>query len=131
MTDEVKKWIIKAMEDFKIAKHELSFPEDEISTGPVCFHSQQIAEKLLKAFLLSRNVDFEKTHDLEHLVDLCSQQDSEFKELNVGNLTSYAVEIRYPDEFYIPTIEEAKVCFKIANSVKEFVLKKMGFKEAE
>jgi len=38
----------------------------------------------------------------------------------------YAVEIRYPDEFYIPSITEAKEAFQIAQKVKDFVLKKLG-----
>ena len=33
------------------------------------------------------------------------------------------LEVRYPDEFYIPTIDEAKECIKIAKKVKAFVLK--------
>ncbi|OGL39502.1 MAG: DNA-binding protein, partial [Candidatus Schekmanbacteria bacterium GWA2_38_11] len=103
MTEEVKRWLIKAIEDFNIAKHELTFPKKEISTGPVCFHAQQLVEKLFKAYLVLNKIDFGKTHDLEHLLKLCSELDSEFKDLDVGNLTNYAVEVRYPDEFYIPS----------------------------
>jgi HEPN domain-containing protein len=132
MIDEgIKKWLLKAIEDYSIARHELSFPEKEVSTGPVCFHCQQVAEKLLKAFLISKNIDFGKTHSLEHLLELCLEQDSEFKGLNIGNLTFYAVEVRYPDEFYIPTIEETKECFEIAKNVKKFVLGKLGIREED
>ncbi len=38
----------------------------------------------------------------------------------------YAVEIRYPDEFYIPSIIEAKECFDIASKAKDSLLKKIG-----
>ena len=127
----IKNWIIKAIEDFNIAKHELTFPEDEVSTGPVCFHCQQVAEKLLKAYLVSKSIDFGKTHDLAYLLELCIKQDAEFEKLNIGNLKVYAVDVRYPDEFYIPSIEEAKESFKIASQIKEFVLKKLGIKEQE
>jgi len=127
MIDEyLKKWIIKAMEDFKVAKHELNLPEAEMATGAVCFHSQQLVEKLLKAHLISTGVDFEGTHDLKFLLELCISQDIDFKELEVGNLTSYAVEIRYPDEFYIPSTGEAKECFEIASRIKDFVFEKLG-----
>lgn len=130
--EQVKNWIIKAMEDFNIAKHELTFPENEISTGPVCFHCQQVVEKLLKAYLVSKNIDdFGKTHDLEGLIKLCSKQDTEFKNLNVGNLTDYAVEVRYPEEFYIPSIEEAKECFEIATKIKGFIFKKLQIVEED
>jgi len=83
----IKRWVIKAMEDFRIAKHELDFPEKEISTGPVCFHCQQVVEKLLKAYLVLRNVDFGRTHNLEFLLKLCSKEDQDFEKLDVGNLT--------------------------------------------
>jgi HEPN domain-containing protein len=132
MIDEyLRKWIIKAMEDFRVAKHELSLSEDEIATGAVCFHSQQLVEKLLKAYLISKNVDFERTHDLKFLLELCVRQDNDFKGLKVGNLTSYAVEIRYPDEFYIPSVDEGKTCFEIASRIKDFVFKKLGLSDSD
>lgn len=39
--------------------------------------------------------------------------------------------MRYPDEFYTPSLDEAKECVKIARKVKEFVLKKLEVKEDE
>lgn len=129
MTDQVMKWVIKAKEDFNIAKHELNLPEEEISTGPVCFQSQQVVEKLLKAWLIAKSRDFEKTHNLEYLLQLCSEQDLEFKDLDTGNLTFYGVEVRYPDEFYIPSVREAKECLEIALKVRDFVFKKLEIKD--
>jgi len=126
--EDVKKWIVKAMEDYRIVEHELTFSDEVIATGPVCFHCQQVAEKLLKAYLVSNNIDFERTHNLEHLLDFCSVKDIEFKKLDVGNLTSYAVEVRYPTEFYIPSVEEAKECFEIASRVKDFIFRKLEIK---
>jgi len=37
----------------------------------------------------------------------------------------FAVEIRYPDEFYMPSVAEAKECFSIASKDKDFLLKKI------
>ena len=50
--------------------------------------------------------------------------DSVFKDklLYADLLTDYAVEIRYPDEWYEPTIEEAKDAYRVACEVKQFVL---------
>jgi HEPN domain-containing protein len=90
------------------------------------FTCQQSVEKLLKAYLASKNIDFGKTHNLEFLLELCKKQDSIFENMNVGDLSFYAVEIRYPDEFYIPTVEEAKKCFKIASTAREFIMKELG-----
>ena len=74
--DYIKRWLIKAMEDFNVARHELNLSDDEIATGAVCFHCQQFVEKLLKMYLIYKKIDFGKTHDLKFLADLCSQQDS-------------------------------------------------------
>ncbi len=53
MIDEyIKKWVIKAMNDIKVARHEINLPEDEMTTDAVCFHCQQAAEKLFKAYLI-------------------------------------------------------------------------------
>jgi len=124
-------WIVKAMEDFKSVEHELRLPDEEVVTSAVCFHCQQVVEKLLKAYLISKNIDIEKTHDLEYLLQLCARQDAEFEKLNIGNLNLYAVEVRYPDDFYIPSIEEAKECFKIASNIKKFVFQKLNIKEED
>ncbi len=131
MMENVKKWIIRAIEDFNTAKHELSFPEEEINTGPVCFHCQQVVEKLLKAYLILNNKEFGKTHDLEFLKEMCVRQNNDFENLEFGNLRTYAVEIRYPDEFYTPSIEEARECFKIATIIKEFIFKKFDLKDED
>ncbi len=37
-------------------------------------------------------------------------------------LTPYAVEIRYPDDYFNPTSEEAKEAFFIANKIKDYIL---------
>jgi HEPN domain-containing protein len=127
INNEVKNWVIKALEDFDVSKHELSM-DKEIVTTAVCFHSQQCVEKLLKSYLVLNNKDFERTHNLPYLLELCSKIDLEFKTLNVKKLTFFSIEVRYPDEFYTPTIDEAKECFQIASTVKDFVFIKLGVK---
>ena len=122
----VKKWIMKADNDLKIAKDELKM--DEPVTDMVCFHAQQCIEKCLKAFLIFNGREIPKTHDIAHLIILCAELDPEFENLNrveVVALTDYAVEVRYPEDFYFPDIEETKEAVNIAEEVKSFVLKKL------
>lgn len=45
--------------------------------------------------------------------------------MNADKLTLYAVDIRYPDDFYTPTYEEAKEAIEIAEAVKNFVIDKL------
>lgn len=61
------------------------------------------------------------------LINLCSTIDESFKnELSAADiLTDYAVEIRYPDEWYEPTLEEAKEAYEMALNIKLFVLEKL------
>ncbi|MEM3396897.1 MAG: HEPN domain-containing protein [Thermoplasmata archaeon] len=126
MNEDVKKWMLRAMEDWKVVIHERCLPSEEIPKGAVCFHCQQFVEKLLKSYLVLKGVDFGKTHNLEYLLELCKAQDSDFENIDVGNPTFYAVNIRYPDEFYVPTLEEAEECYMIAQRVKEFIEKKLN-----
>ena len=121
----IRQWLSKAERDLKVAEHEMDLAEDEMLTDAICFHSQQAVEKFLKAYLISRKIDFSKTHNLEFLVELCSEEDEEFKGLNVGNLSHYAVGVRYPDDPHIPDIGEAKECFDLAKNIKKFILKKI------
>lgn len=121
----LKNWLIKADNDLKVAEHEICVERNERVTEAVCFHCQQAVEKYLKAYLIFCRIDFGKTHNIEYLIELCSQRDKEFRKIEAGNLSFYAVEIRYPDDFYIPAVKEAQESIKIAKQVKKFVLQRI------
>lgn len=131
--EETKKWLIKALNDYKTAKQLVNLSEEEIITDTLCFHCQQFIEKILKAFLVLNKIEFERIHNLEYLVKLCGDIDKSFEWIYeaVRKLSQYAIEIRYPDEFYIPTIDEARECFEITSNVKVFILEKFGIKDEE
>jgi hypothetical protein len=61
----------------------------------------------------------------------CLEIDEEFQKMNFKNLSMYAVEIRYPDEFNIPSIEETNECVEIALQIKDFILNKLNITEDE
>ncbi len=120
--DLIIKWVNIADRDLMAAEQGLKvYP---VLSEIVCFHCQQAAEKYLKAYLVKYQVEFQKTHNIMSLINLCSTVDSVFKDklLYADLLTDYAVEIRYPDEWYEPTIEEAKDAYRVACEVKQFVL---------
>jgi HEPN domain-containing protein len=131
MNEKAKLWLIKAFEDYMSIKTLLDSPLMEYTTSIICFHSQQMVEKLLKAFLTYHNIQFPRTHLLETLRQICLELDEEFRNLNFKNLSIYAVEVRYPDEFYIPSIEEANECMEIALQIKDFILNKLNITEDE
>jgi len=131
MDEYIRRWLILALNDLKSARHEIALPESEVITTTVCFHAQQAAEKFLKAYLVFNKVPFGRTHNIQHLIKLCSGVDPAFGGLSAGRLTHYAVQFRYPDEFYIPSIEEAKEALRLAERIKDFVLEKLGISEDE
>lgn len=58
----------------------------------------------------------------------CIDIDAEFnhlKEVKADDLTTYTTEFRYPDDFYMPSIAEAKKAVELALEVKRFVLGKV------
>jgi len=119
-------WIVKADHDLKIAKDEMK--EREPVTDMVCFHCQQAVEKFLKAFLIYKNKEIAKTHDLSFLINECIKIDNDFNELfekQIDLMSVYAVEMRYPGDMYVPSVEETNDAISKAEYVKDFVMRKL------
>lgn len=66
MSDVLDEWMAKAEGDFFTASRELAATERP-NYDAVCYHSQQCAEKYLKALLIARRVTPPKIHDLAQL----------------------------------------------------------------
>jgi HEPN domain-containing protein len=66
----------------------------------VCFHSQQCAEKYLKALLNELALAIPRTHNLDDLRNRLSQHHPGLRSLRRGLifLTDFAVEYRYPGD---------------------------------
>lgn len=103
----IKGWIHKTKNDMGIAK--LALDNDAEYTDAICFHCQQAVEKYLKVYLIDQNILFKKTHSLSYLLDLIDETDKVSEEMyeKAEVLESYAVEIRYQDDWYEPTLEQA------------------------
>jgi HEPN domain-containing protein len=129
--DYLGKWLIKANNDLKVAENEIQLAPQDMVTDAICFHCQQAVEKYLKAFLIFKQIDFDKSHKLEYLLELCIEKDIDFSQIELGDLSFYAVEVRYPDDFYIPTENEARENLDIARKVKEFILQKLNLKASD
>jgi HEPN domain-containing protein len=92
-----QEWVNKAEGDFATAQREIQV-EQMPNYDAVCFHSQQCAEKYLKARLQEENIAFKRTHDLSTLLDLLLPVQPNWATLRptLDALTTYAVEFRYP-----------------------------------
>jgi HEPN domain-containing protein len=94
-----REWVQKAEEDYQAALA-LSRLRKRPTPNAVSFHCQQCAEKYLKAFLVSKDVKFPKTHDLLELHRLCLSVDSSFEFIGdlLDKLNPYSIGYRYPGE---------------------------------
>ncbi|HUT54345.1 MAG TPA: HEPN domain-containing protein [bacterium] len=125
--DLVKAWFDKAASDLRNAEIILSSGEDDQPTDTVCFHCQQAAEKFIKGFLASRDTEYQKVHNLKALVEKAMALDPSFEQImeKAESLSPYAVAIRYPDDFWMPKLEDAQEAFAIAREIKDFILQRM------
>jgi HEPN domain-containing protein/predicted nucleotidyltransferase len=69
MRDAVKGWLKQAQEELDIATYLLG---GQYFKG-ACFHSQQSIEKAVKAMLLDKGWELEKTHSLQRLLSIAEQ----------------------------------------------------------
>jgi HEPN domain-containing protein len=92
-------WVEKAEGDFATASREIRVRKAP-NFDAVCFHSQQCAEKYLKALLQESGLPFGRTHHLISLLDLLVSAFPilELFRPHLQNLNAYSVSIRYPGE---------------------------------
>jgi len=122
----IQAWLQKAQHDLRSVEILLHCEEEDKPFDAVCFHCQQAAEKYLKAYLVFLDVDFPPTHNLARLIELGAARDPELRRLAQAEiLTPYAVDLRYPEDFHLPSEEEAREAHAIALEVKNYVLARL------
>ncbi len=112
-----KQWLAKARNDLLNVDNNLQ--AEEIPFDTICFHCQQAAEKLLKAFLVASGQPYPVSHDLLLLLEkiLPFNNDAETLRNELSILMPYAVEIRYPDDWHMPSLYDAKEARDAADKV--------------
>ena len=100
--DLAKEWLRYAKSDLNTAKHmfnDVNPKETEIS----CYHSQQCAEKSLKAYLLVSKKELPFIHDMVELIRLCISLETSFSTIQpyCVLLNPYCVQVRYPNELAV------------------------------
>lgn len=121
--DLVRNWLLKADSDLTNVRMCL---ESGQALDTACFHAQQAAEKIIKAYLTAYEIDFPFIHNLEKLIELCALNEQSFLSLKVigQELTPYAVELRYDGEFW-PAVETASQALESAMVIKNFVMDRL------
>ena len=113
-------WVEYAEEDLIMAKSALR--RSKPLTTSSCFHSQQCAEKYLKALLVFHRIDFPRTHDLTELYALLP------KDLRppidphlLDHLNPYSIEGRYPGVWEPVGRDEAVRAVEATRAVRDAI----------
>ncbi|PIS39279.1 MAG: hypothetical protein COT33_02775 [Candidatus Nealsonbacteria bacterium CG08_land_8_20_14_0_20_38_20] len=116
-----QEWITKAQNDLRTAEilYEEKGPPDTL-----CFHCHQSVEKYLKAYLVFRNIHFEKIHYSWNLAKLCAKENKEFLnfEEELKTLDAYYIESRYPPETRTYSRQECKKVLDLAEKLTQFIV---------
>lgn len=118
-----REWMRRAWSNLTRARHHPGDPE--VLYEDLCFDAQQAAEKAIKAVLVSRQIEFPKTHSIAQLITLAREQaiclpdDLE----DATTLTPYAVATRYPRVDDDVTTEEHLEAVVLAEKVVKWAEK--------
>lgn len=120
----LRSWLTKAASDLRSAR--VLGSADDAPLDTAIYHCQQTAEKAVKAFLVSKEISPEKTHDMRKLTLEAAVHEPRFNEVMdmAVALTPYAWEFRYPDDLAetYPTREEFDEALQYAQAIYDFVL---------
>lgn len=116
-----EEWLFKADHDLKSAEFLLS-SEDPLYDIAV-YHTQQCAEKLLKAYMAFRETSINKTHNLKMLVENCINLDERFEAIydDCIYLNPFATLYRYPDGNLMPEKESVIKALTVSKKINKFV----------
>ncbi len=119
--DDPRTWIAKAESDLLNIRNNLK--AEQVPWDTVCFHAQQAAEKMLKAFVVSRGQTVSRTHNLEALLAeaVAAGGPLEALEADCQLLTPYAVMLRYPDAAGEPSEQKGRQAVAAAERIYERV----------
>lgn len=123
--DLVLQWLEKADDDLWAATALLDHKPPLYSI--ICFHAQQCAEKMLKAYLQYKDFRFSKTHDLVQLRQWCEEYDPSFEELKApcSILVVYAVDPRYPG-MIVKDRALSEQAGEACKTISGFVMQRLG-----
>ena len=113
---EAQRWMRYSREELALAKAIASGADAPARL--VCWHSQQAAEKALKAPLIISGIPFPRTHNLVALRAMLPSALAEKMDITLlAELTQWGVESRYPGDWDEPSVEVATAMFDAAEGV--------------
>jgi HEPN domain-containing protein len=93
--DFTQRLLLKAMQDMDAVERLVAIPD--IAREIIGFHTQQVAEKSLKAVLAYHKIEFPFTHQIADLIECLADHGISFPKmfLEIRFLSPFAVEYRY------------------------------------
>ena len=121
--ERANQWLKRAKSNMARARAGRVSPE--ILYEDLCFDSQQVVEKALKALCAYHNIAFPRTQDIAYLIELLTKGDVTIPDdiQHSKLLTSYAVETRYPGDYEPVDESDYATAVEIAGKVLAWVEK--------
>ena len=125
LVSDTREWLAKAYEDLDTAI--LVMRQKTPRIGISAFHTQQAAEKALKAFLTWKDQPFPKTHDLERLGKACGALDPGLAPvaLRLASISDWAIETRYPGDWKLPTRSQVTKAIQDVRKLLREILRRL------
>ena len=126
---EVAAWLAKAKSDLHMA--EIAAEKTVGLWDQTCFHSQQAAEKCLKAVLVAMDTEVPRTHDLVFLLEKIGQKELLAQELveKGAALSQHGVASRYPNFIAPETRQDARHALALSAFFCRWSCKLIGAKD--
>ncbi|MGH9076374.1 MAG: HEPN domain-containing protein [Acidimicrobiales bacterium] len=110
------RWLRWADEDLVAAGH--SAADAEIAPRVACGLAQQAGEKAIKALHVAADVDPPKSHNLMHLARMLTEERASLLlEIDLEELTRWAIEGRYPEDLDEASTNDATRAVELATQV--------------
>ncbi|MCL2220952.1 MAG: HEPN domain-containing protein [Oscillospiraceae bacterium] len=122
----INEWVSYSDMDLSSAKYLCGMNQKPLEI--ICYHCQQSAEKMLKAYWIYKNINPPRTHDLELLRAECENHDDSFAKLHdmCKRLNGYSTQPRYPSG--IDLLEsDMLLAIKDSEKIAEFVKERIVF----
>ncbi|MCL2220687.1 MAG: HEPN domain-containing protein [Chitinispirillia bacterium] len=128
---EVNEWIFEAQGDYDHSVWTATEAKNPYAPKIVCFHCQQSAEKILKAYSIAKEGTRIKEHSPEILLNRCKSHSPDFGSLDTAcaQLSLLITKSRYPSKRKL-TASDMNAALQAAAQILEFTkakLKELGY----
>lgn len=91
--------------------------DEEIGDHVIGFHAQQAVEKMIKAVLADRGIDYPRTHDIDRLIDLLEANAAPLppQARALDELTPWATQLRYDELLDVERLDRGRTSRQVTD----------------